>query len=265
MKNPTKDSEAYISELEDKIIELSLKLKTQTNLLEINNIKNNELLGKLTHNLKNPIGTAFSFSEMMLEDIEIYTQDKLEKHLNIVKETSKYAINLINNFSVFQSISNSNCIYNLELTNYTELVLNTINNIANNTQKNIVFLTEGITKKTIKLNIDPVKITLALKQILENSVRFSNNNSEITVAITANKACVETTITDNGIGISEKDLKDVFKDFYTVTTYDLEKKKCIGLGLSLTQKIVKKHNGSISINSILNEGTTVKITLPNNI
>ncbi|UMB59675.1 HAMP domain-containing histidine kinase [Lutibacter sp. A80] len=265
MKNPTKNSEAYITELEDKIIDLSLKLKKQTSLLETNNSKHNQLLNKLTHNLKNPIGNAFCFSEMMLEDLDVYTQEKLEKHLNIIKDTSKYAIDLLNNFSIFQGINNPDCVYSFKKTTYTDLVEETKDKISNNTQRNITILTEETAKNAFEITIDDEKIALALKQIIDNAVRFSNKESNVTIAITTTNTSIETVITDKGIGISEKNLDNVFKDFFTVDKYDLERKKCIGLGLPLAQKIIKKHNGTLSIKSILNEGTTVKLTLPKSV
>ncbi len=262
MKKPQKDSKEYISELEDKIIDLSLQLKTQNNLLELIEIKNNKLISKLTHNLKNPIGTAFSFSEMMLVDSDKYTPEKLEKHLQIVKDSSQYAISLLNKFANFQRISTLNCNYNFELINYIELLTKIIENFNKQAESNCSILINTIPKEIFELNIDAEKIALVLKQIIENAMRFSSEYSIIIVDVKNNNNYIETTITDTGIGISENDLKDVFNDFFVVNTYDSYKKKCIGLGLSMAQKIIQKHKGIISINSILGKGTTVKISLP---
>ena len=262
MKKPQKDSKEYISELEDKIIDLSLKVKTQTNLLELVEITNNEIFSKLTHNLKNPIGTAYSFSEMMLVDSDNYTPDKLEKHLQIVKESSQYAISLLNRFATFQTIKASNCSYNFELINYIDILTKIVENFNRQQQNNSTILINTTPKELFKLNIDAEKITLVLQQIIENAIRFSSEYSIIIIDVKNNNNYLETTITDTGIGISENDLKSVFKDFFVVNTYDPYKKKCIGLGLSMVQKIIHKHNGIISINSNLGKGTTVKISLP---
>lgn len=265
MKKTQKNSKEYINELEDKIIDLSLKLKKQSKLLELEETNNNELINKLTHNLKNPIGIAYSFSDMMLEDSINYTPEKLEKHLKIVKESSEYAINLLNTFVIFQTIKSSNCEYKFELKDYSELVTTVVNDITTNSENKNINLQNSIPNETILLAIDAEKIVFVLKQLLNNAIRFSEENSIIKINITKHNSTVETIITDEGIGISEEDLNNVFKDFYVVNTYDLYKQKCIGLGLSTAKNILKKHGGTISIKSNNGKGTTVKIKLPINI
>lgn len=259
MNKTPKDLETYISELEDKIIDLSLKLKAQSTLLEATETKNNTLIANLTHNLKNPIGIAYSFSDMILENTKSYTPDKLEKHVNIIRESSQYAINLLNNFVTYHQINSSKCVYNFELKDYTELLKNIVTKFTQNKVK-ITFI--NLFENPILLNIDVEKITLVLKQILQNAIRFSGENSEIIVSLKASDSFIETTVTDFGIGISEEDLANVFKDFFVVNTYDQEKQKCIGLGLSTAQNIINKHGGTIAIKSTITKGSRVKIILP---
>jgi signal transduction histidine kinase len=262
LKKSHNNPEQYINELKDKIIDLSLKLKAQSNLLELAASKNNKLITTLTHNIKNPIGIAFSFSDMILEDADNYTPEKLEKHLKIIRESSQYAIHLLNTFVTFQQINSSNCVYNFEMEDYSKLIYNVVNNVIKSAPKKTNIYIKNTLETPILLNIDIEKITLVLQQILQNAIRFSKENTEITVEVTKNNTYIETTISDKGIGISEKDLNFVFNDFFVVNTYDLFNQKCIGLGLSTSQNIIKKHGGSISIKSIINKGTTVKISLP---
>ncbi|MDO9137104.1 MAG: hypothetical protein Q7U21_04730 [Lutibacter sp.] len=85
MAKKEKNSDKYIPELEEKIIDLSLKLKSKSNELNAVLETNSKILGKLTHNLKNPVGVIFSFSEMMLEDLEDYSTEKLENTYKLLK------------------------------------------------------------------------------------------------------------------------------------------------------------------------------------
>ena len=262
MKKPPKKTEAYIQELEEKIIDLSLKLKTNSNLLATEATKHHKLISKLTHNLKNPIGVAYSFSDMILENTASYTPEKLEKHLQIVKESSQFAIELLNSFVTFQQLNSTTCNYNFKLNNYTELLNTVVENLRKKSKKNIEIIVKDLTKEAILLNIDAEKITVALEQILQNAVRFSKENSNITIVIEANNTKVKTKIIDEGIGISKNNISEIFDAFFVVNTYDLDKQKCIGLGLTIAKKILLKHSGDILVESFLNKGTSVKITLP---
>ncbi|MBL4939688.1 MAG: sensor histidine kinase, partial [Lutibacter sp.] len=73
---------------------------------------------------------------------------------------------------------------------------------------------------------------------------------------------INTCITDEGIGISETDLPNIFKEFYVVNTYSEDKQKCIGLGLTIANVVIQHHNGKITVTSEINKGTNVEMTLP---
>ena len=101
-----------------------------------------------------------------------------------------------------------------------------------------------------------------LRVLIHNALRFSPNNSTIKVEVVENDKHIETIITDEGIGISESDLVNVFNEFYVVNTYSEDKEKCIGLGLSIAEIIVENHKGTITVDSELNKGTCFKLSLP---
>ncbi len=262
MKKSQKEIEIYIQELEEKIIDLSLQLKAQSSLISETEAKQHKLISTLTHNLKNPISTNYSFSEMILENAPNYTPDKLEKHVQIIKESSQFAIELLNSFVTFQQLNSTTFNYNFKLNNYTEILNAAVKDLKKNSKKNIDILVEDLAKGPILINIDAEKITLALKQILLNALRFSKKNSKIKIVIETNNSAVLTTIIDEGIGICKNDISEIFDAFFVVNTYDLDKQKCIGLGLTIVKKIITKHNGDISVKSELNKGSIVKITLP---
>ena len=81
MKRTDKIFSEYIQELENKIVDLSLKLKGKEFKLDTVEKENHERIRKLVHNLKNPIGVAYSFSEMIAENSEKISKEKLDKLL----------------------------------------------------------------------------------------------------------------------------------------------------------------------------------------
>jgi K+-sensing histidine kinase KdpD len=259
-----KNSEEYVQQLEEKIIDLSLKLKGKTNALNDAEETNTKILGKLTHNLKNPVGVIFSFSEMMLEDIDDYSTEKLEKHLQIIKNSATFSLALLDTISKYSRVKSPNFVLKSQRTNYTELLSALINEFKSEASKKNIDVTVKLPENDIFITVDGAEITQALLAILNNAMRYANENSTITLAVTELKNTVETTITDQGIGISETDLPNIFDEFYVVNTYSADKKKCVGLGLAIARRIVELHNGKISAKSTFEKGSSFKISLPKN-
>ena len=115
---------------------------------------------------------------------------------------------------------------------------------------------------------DPAKLVIlgnkqllqvALSNILENAGKFSDYK-EVKAILNYTKNKISIVIIDKGIGIPESDLKNIFEPFYRAN--NARQYSGSGVGLSLTEKIIQSHKGSIKINSVLNEGTKVEITFP---
>tara|TARA_R110001583_G_scaffold52804_5_gene163550 strand:- start:1064 stop:1843 length:780 start_codon:yes stop_codon:yes gene_type:complete len=254
------DLENYIAELEEKIIELSLKLKKTSN--ELNSIEqsNKKTISTLIHNLKNPIGNIFSFSDIILESLNDYSPEKLEKYLTIINNSARYSIQLLNSLALFNEIKLAN--FENKKANYIEIINNVISNFKELALKKNITFEKNIATSALYLTINTDKISLALGNIISNALRFSNENTKITIEVKENSDSVETIISDEGIGISEANLFSVFNVFQVVNTYSNDKQKCIGLGLPIAKNIIEYYGGEISIKSTINKGSQVKITLP---
>lgn len=259
-----KNSDKYIQELEEKIIDLSLKLKGKSNELNAALETNSKILGKLTHNLKNPVGVIFSFSEMMLEDLEDYSTEKLGKHLQIIKNSATFSLAFLDTISKYTRVQSPNFILKTAQINYSDLLKNLIEDFRKNASEKNIRLEVNVPLNDIFLTLDQDEINQALNSVLNNALRYSNENSTITISVEKFKNTVETTITDQGIGISEVDIPHIFDEFYVINTYSEDKQKCIGLGLAIAKIIIEKHKGKISATSTLEKGSGFKISLPNN-
>jgi len=259
-----KNSKEYIQQLEEKIIDLSLKLKSKAGEIKAAEESTTKILGKLTHNLKNPVGVIFSFSEMMLEDLEDYSTEKLGKHLQIIKNSATFSLALLDTISKYSRVQSSNFVLKTQRLNYTELLSAILNAFKLEATKKNIGLEINVPENAVFLTIDEAEITQAVNAVLNNALRYSNENSTITVTIKEHKNTVETIITDQGIGISETDLPNIFEEFYVVNTYSEDKQKCIGLGLAIARRILELHNGKISAKSTLEKGSSFKIIFTKN-
>src|SRR5260221_211658 len=113
-------------------------------------------------------------------------------------------------------------------------------------------------RNEILVKCDREKIIQVLVNLLNNSVKFSRHNSKIEISLQLDQKVVIIKVSDRGVGISRKDLTKVFKKYYRGRTQE----KGMGLGLYLVKEIVKKHSGSLRLESKVDKGTSVIFSLP---
>ena len=115
------------------------------------------------------------------------------------------------------------------------------------------------------LCIDPTKIDRAVSNIIENAIKYSENDSKIEVTLyqERNRACIS--VRDEGIGISQSEINRIFERFYRVKKDRSRTTGGSGLGLYITKKIIDMHQGEIDIKSIENIGSIFTIKLPMNL
>jgi signal transduction histidine kinase len=109
---------------------------------------------------------------------------------------------------------------------------------------------------------DAFRLKQALVNLVDNAIKYNRPSGEVKISARADDAQVIIEIKDNGIGISQADQQRIFERFYRVDKSRSRAQGGSGLGLSIVKKIVEEHGGTISVESILGEGSTFRITLP---
>ncbi|HEX2578962.1 MAG TPA: ATP-binding protein [Rhabdochlamydiaceae bacterium] len=112
------------------------------------------------------------------------------------------------------------------------------------------------------IEADPDLLELALMNLLENGVKYSNPPAHLTIYLKQQGDEVLFAVQDRGIGIPPADVGHVFERFYTVNKAHTRRLGGAGLGLSIVKTIIEKHEGTISVASVLNQGTTFTFNIP---
>ncbi|MFA6524545.1 MAG: HAMP domain-containing sensor histidine kinase [Candidatus Paceibacterota bacterium] len=153
--------------------------------------------------------------------------------------------------------------YNFEKIDITELIDISIFDFTGEASAKgieVIFLTPE--KKLPLVKADKEKLRVVFQNLLENAIKYSNNNGKIFIALKEVDDLVEVSVKDTGIGISEDGKKKIFEKFYRDP--EAQKKEVIGSGIGLftTKKIVEDHEGKIWFESSEDEGTTFLFTIP---
>lgn len=127
------------------------------------------------------------------------------------------------------------------------------------TKKSITVLSN--IDQPILLYYDSVRMHQALLNLIDNAIKYSDDNDVIGINVYDEADQVVIKISDTGKGIPKDKIDLIFDRFYRIDKHK-NKKNGVGLGLSIVNWIIKKHNGSISVNSVVNNGTEFTITLP---
>ncbi len=214
---------------------------------------------KLAHEIKNPLTpiqlTIDNLRSKYLINIETEKKIKFETNLNIIHNQIKQIENLVNEFSDFARMPKP-----LFKQNDLIVLLNENIKLINRLNSKIKINLSYNQKKEINFNCDSEQISRVFLNLLKNSVESINDKCQknvdfkgiINIEINKVNDYITLGITDNGIGFANKEKKDLIKPYYTT------KKNGSGLGLSIVNKIITDHNGSLNILNI-KEGAKVEI------
>ncbi|MEO5646339.1 MAG: HAMP domain-containing sensor histidine kinase [Candidatus Paceibacterota bacterium] len=141
----------------------------------------------------------------------------------------------------------------------THLLAEIVQEFSNEAAQKQIAITYHQPAETITINGDVSKLRIALHNIIENSLKYSNPDTEIIISLSGqdNKALV--TVQDQGAGIPADKMGHLFEKFYRAEN---TVQQGTGLGLYSTKHIIEQHGGTITMDSIEHEGTTVTITIP---
>ena len=110
--------------------------------------------------------------------------------------------------------------------------------------------------------IDEVKLTLALTNLVENAIKYNKESGWVHVSLNADHKYFFVRVEDSGIGIPEDSLEHIYERFYRVDKARSRETGGNGLGLAITRNAILLHRGSIKVHSVEKQGTTFAIRIP---
>ncbi|MGB5824280.1 MAG: ATP-binding protein [Proteocatella sp.] len=238
------------------------KLVNITDLTTVLNIENirSQFVSNVTHELKTPLTSISGFVETLKNNDNIPKETQY-KFLNIIEEETVRLNELIDDVLTLSFIE-QNLDINLERINLVKVLEDTIfklENIAKLKNINLELITE---EKNIFIQSNKYSLTMIFINIIDNSIKYSNEGQNIKIEIISKKEKVIVTVTDQGKGIAEDDLPRIFERFYRVDKSRTKKEKGTGLGLAIVKHLTKSIGAEIDLQSKLGEGTKFSVILP---
>lgn len=216
----------------------------------------NDFISNVSHEFKTPIASIQGFAKL-LQTGNLLEEERKEYTDIIIEETNRL------------SKLSSNVLKLSKLENQSIFIDKRCFDLEEQIRKSILILEPEWDKKNIELQIELEKISYVgyeelLNQVwinlISNAIKFSKDNSEISIVMTSFDNWVVVTIADSGCGISEDKISHIFDKFFQVDKS--RNKEGNGLGLALVKKIIDLSDGSISVTSTLGVGSSFQIKLP---
>ncbi|MBS4899734.1 MAG: HAMP domain-containing histidine kinase [Clostridiales bacterium] len=206
-----------------------------------------EFVSNVSHELKTPMTSMKIIADSLLADpntpIEVYREFMADIAYEIDRENGIIE-DLLSLVRMDKTVTGLN-ISSVNINQLVERVMKKLTPIAD--RKSIELVFESI--RPVEAEVDEIKLTQVVTNLIENAIKYNNNNGYVHVSINADYEFFYLRIEDNGIGIPEDSQKNVFQRFYRVDKARSRETGGTGLGLSIVKSIIVMHNGQIKLYS----------------
>ncbi|WP_018592890.1 sensor histidine kinase [Terrisporobacter glycolicus] len=251
--------DSLFSKLQHQTLRLTNILKTQNNKIENDKNEIKSLISDIAHQLKTPLTNMKMYSEF-LQDEDLTEEERQEFNEIIILSLDKLCF-LVESMIKMSRLESSVISINQKYEDLNDTILMAITQLYKKAEiKNIAI--DFRQKDKVNLYHDKKWTCEAIFNIIENAIKYSKENSKITITIQKYEMFTRIDIEDNGIGIKEEEIPKIFSRFYR--GQNVQDKEGIGIGLYLSRQIITKQDGYIKVKS-QDTGSTFSVFMLNDI
>lgn len=248
--------------LNDQINDQKLQLENALKELEMKDKDKSRILRSLAHDVMSPISAVAALTDILITESEDSSEDHKEI-LNLIAEACNNSLNLSRDI-LDAAVTIAPGFLNKDWVNINKLLSGCVELLsvrANEKKQQLVLISNA---ENINAYVNREKIWRVINNLIMNAVKFSFENSVITVSLNQVDQNVVIAIKDTGIGIPEKNKHNVFDMFTESKMYGTSGEKPHGIGLSISLQVAKLHGGDIWFESEEGKGTTFYFSFPLN-
>ncbi len=243
--------------LQEKII---LAQDERCRLEDLSNLKS-YFISSVSHELRMPLTSIRMFAEMLRLQRTLSPRRRRE-YLEIIEGESERLSRLIGNILDFAKIERGVKEYHFMPVRAEKIVKRAVLAMRYQMLQQKARLRTNVQPRLGSMMADADALEEAVLNLLSNALKYSIQKKEIDLSVFMERKKLIILVSDKGIGISESELPNIFDRFYRVQDNRTRQVGGAGLGLAVVKHIVEGHHGTISVKSVVGEGTTFRLELP---
>jgi signal transduction histidine kinase len=231
--------------------------KTEEGISHLDRMKS-DFIGIASHELRTPLGLILGHATFLREIID----PEFQAQMDVIIRNSIRLKDIIDNLSKMDNAERGMANIRAQSISIKRIIEEVAESFQQEAQKRQITLRTDTGEAELNIRGDAYKISIALSNVVQNAIIFSNPEGHVLVAAEQIPGYVKVSVIDNGIGIPAKDLPHVFERFYQVESHLTRKHGGMGLGLSVAKVMIEMHGGRIWAESIENKGSNFTFILP---
>ena len=253
-----------ITQLEDEINftkQAEEEIKNKNEELSKTNAEKDKFFSIIAHDLKSPFHGFLNLTELMADSTEKFSQEEFVENSKSLNESARNLYKLLENLLEWAQMQNGSMSFSPQEIDLQKIVSKSIKTVKDRAvQKGITIINK--VPKMQEIYADEKMIDSVFRNLLSNAIKFTRKDGKIIVSTEASaNEKIEVTVSDTGVGMSEENVKKLFKLEEKVSSKGTEGEPSTGLGLLLCKEFVEKHGGKIWVESEVGKGSSFRFTL----
>ncbi|MFU8812472.1 MAG: sensor histidine kinase [Balneolaceae bacterium] len=251
-----------LSELATSFNQMADTITDNLNQLKKNDRLRRELVANVSHDLRSPLASIQGYLETIQLRRKDLSEEEFEEYFSTVIRNAQKLNRLIADLFELSKFDSQDVTPNLEYISMAELVQDLTHQFRPLAEDKNITLNATFPDKTSALVYADISLLdRALSNLIDNAIKHTPEGGTVSINSIKDGTDVVVEISDTGVGISEEDLQNIFDRFYQVDKSRTPGSGA-GLGLSIAKKIFELHNARVSVKSLVNKGTTFRISIP---
>ncbi len=251
-------SRMQFEHLREEKVRIAKKLET---LEELNKLKS-EFVSVVSHELRTPLAIIKDVIMLLIDEIAGPVARKQKELLVKAKDNIARLNHIIEELLDISRIESGKIKMYYSLINLNDLLMDSFAFFKKLAEEKGIDLKYNLPRSQINIFIDAERIDQVIANLINNAIKFTEQNGKIKVEVKIFETKVRVGVIDTGIGIAKRDLPKIFNKFVQLANESQAERKGIGLGLSIAKELVEKNGGEIWVESELGVGSKFYFTLP---